>query len=282
MRYTLRLNGRSVPPQHGASHRMKILVAIKQVPERDAQIRIASQGDLAGKWIDEDELTYTINEPDAYALEEALRQKEKHGGEVTVITAGPARASQVLREALAKGADRAIHLEDDKFVQLDSANTARAIATAVAEENFDLIVTGLQSDDFGSAQTGVLLAEILGLPHATIIIGIEKTDDGLHLKRELEAGHYQFIDMKLPAVLTIQSGINKLRYATLIGIKQAKMKPMRKVAWAEVEAKLSKNQQQIERLYIPQKQKKTEMIQGSPGEAARKLVEYLKNEARVI
>ncbi|MGA7317852.1 MAG: electron transfer flavoprotein subunit beta, partial [Silvibacterium sp.] len=140
----------------------------------------------------------------------------------------------------------------------------------------------LQSDDYGCAQTGVLLAEILGLPHATIIIGIEKTDDGLHLKRELEAGHYQFIDMKMPAVLTIQSGINKLRYATLIGIKQAKMKPMRKVGWADIEAKLSKNQQEIERLYIPQKQKKTEMIQGSAGEAARKLVEYLKNEARVI
>jgi electron transfer flavoprotein beta subunit len=256
---------------------MKILVCIKQVPQKDAPLKLNDNG----TWVRED-VSYEVNEPDAYALEEALRQKEKHGGEVTVITAGPARASQVLREALAKGADRAIHLEDDKFVRLDSANTARAIAAAAAEENFDLIVTGLQSDDYGCAQTGVLLAEILSLPHATIIIGIEKTDNGLHLKRELEAGHYQFIDMKMPAVLTIQSGINKLRYATLIGIKQAKMKPMRKVGWADIEAKLSKNQQEIERLYIPQKQKKTEMIQGSAGEAARKLVEYLKNEARVI
>jgi electron transfer flavoprotein beta subunit len=260
---------------------MKILVCIKQVPQKDAPLKLNDDS----TWIRED-VSYEVNEPDAYALEEALRQKEKHGGEVTVITAGPARASQVLREALAKGADRAIHLEDDKFVRLDSANTARAIAAAVApplsDDNFDLIVTGLQSDDYGCAQTGVLLAEILGLPHATIIIGIEKTDGALHLKRELEAGHYQFIDMKMPAVLTIQSGINKLRYATLIGIKQAKMKPMRKVTWAEVESKLSRNQQEIERLYVPQKQKKTEMIQGSAGEAARKLVEYLKNEARVI
>ena len=256
---------------------MKILVCIKQVPQKDAPLKLNE----AGTWIRED-ISYEVNEPDAYALEEALRQKEKHGGEVVVITAGPARAQQVLREALAKGADRAIHLEDDKFVQLDSTNTARAIAAAVAEENFDLIVTGLQSDDFGAAQTGVLLAEILGLPHATIIIGIEKTDGGLHLKRELEAGHYQFIDMKLPAVLTIQSGINKLRYASLLGIKQAKTKPVRKVAWAEVEGRLSKNQQVIERLYIPEKQKKTEMIQGTAAEAARKLVEYLKNEARVI
>src|SRR5579862_2234895 len=256
---------------------MKILVCIKQVPQKDAPLRLNE----SGTWI-RDDVSWETNEPDAYALEEALRQKEKHGGEVVAITAGPARAQQVLREALAKGADRAIHLEDDRFAQMDAANTARAIAAAIEGENFDLIVTGLQSDDFGAAQTGVLLAEILGLPHATIIIGIEKTDSGLHLKRELEAGHYQFIDMPTPAVLTIQSGINKLRYASLIGIKQAKNKPLRKVTWAEVEPKLSANQQQIQRLYIPEKQKKTQMIEGPAGEAAKKLVEYLKNEARVI
>jgi electron transfer flavoprotein beta subunit len=256
---------------------MKILVCIKQVPQKDAPLKLNE----AGTWIRED-VSYEVNEPDAYALEEALRQKEKHGGEVVVITAGPARAQQVLREALAKGADRAIHLEDDRFVHLDSVNTARAIAAAIAEENFDLIVTGLQSDDFGAAQTGVLLAEVLGLPHATIIIGIEKTDSGLRLKRELEAGHYQWIDLPMPAVLTIQSGINKLRYASLIGIKQAKTKPLRKVAWAEVEPKLGQNLQQIERLYVPVKQKKTEMVEGPPAEAARKVVEYLKNTARVL
>src|SRR5271165_4524439 len=256
---------------------MKILVCIKQVPQKDVPLKLNDDG----TWIRED-VSYEVNEPDAYALEEALRQKEKHGGEVTVITAGPARASQVLREALAKGADRAIHIEDDKFVRLDSANTARAIAAAVAEENFDLIVTGLQSDDYGCAQTGVLLAEILGLPHATIIIGIEKTDDGLHLKRELEAGHYQFIDMKLPAVLTIQSGINKLRYATLIGIKQAKMKPLRKVTLAEVQSAMGGNLQKIEKLYVPQKSKNTEFLEGPPAEVAKKLVEKLKNELRVI
>src|SRR6202046_4859361 len=256
---------------------MKILVCMKQVPQKDAPLKLNE----SGTWIRED-VSYEVNEPDAYALEEALRQKEKHGGEVVVITAGPARSQQVLREGLAKGADRAIHLEDDKFVQLDSANTARAIAAAVAEENFDLIVTGLQSDDFGAAQTGVLLAEILGLPHATIIIGIEKTDSGLHLKRELEAGHYQFIDMPTPAVLTIQSGINKLRSASLIGIKQAKNKPLRKVAWAEVQSAIGENLQKIERLYIPQKTKKTEHIEGSPAEIAKKLVDKLRNELRVL
>jgi electron transfer flavoprotein beta subunit len=256
---------------------MKILVCIKQVPQKDAPLKLNE----AGTWIRED-VSYEVNEPDAYALEEALRQKEKHGGEVVVVTAGPARTQQVLREALAKGADRAIHLEDDRFATLDAANIARALAASIAGEAFDLIVTGLQSDDFGYAQTGVLLAEVLDWPHATIIIGIEKTDAGLRLKRELEAGRYQHVDVPLPAVLTIQSGINKLRYATLIGIKQAKLKPLRKVTWAEVEAKLGKNQQRIERLYVPVKQKKTEMLEGAPAEVARKLVEQLKNQARVI
>ncbi len=128
------------------------------------------------------------NEPDAYALEEALRQKEKHGGEVAAITAGPARAGQVLREALAKGADRAIHLEDDRFAQMDAANTARAIAAAIEGENFDLIVTGLQSDDFGAAQTGVLLAEILGIPHATSLLASRRRIQGSSLSGSWRPG----------------------------------------------------------------------------------------------
>jgi electron transfer flavoprotein beta subunit len=256
---------------------MKILVCLKQVPQKDAALKLND----AGTWICED-IAYELNEPDAYALEEALRQKQQHGGEVAVVTAGPARAQQVLREALAKGADRAIHLEDDRFVSLDAANIARAIAASIAAEPFDLIFTGLQSDDFGAAQTGVLLAEVLGWPHATIIVKIEKTDSGLRLERELEAGLSQRVDIALPAVVTIQSGINKLRYATLLGIKQAKLKPLRKVAWAEIESHLGKSGQRIERLYVPVKQKKTEMLTGAPSDAAKKLVEALKNTAGVI
>ena len=148
---------------------MKILVCMKQVPQKDAPLKLND----SGTWIRED-LSYEVNEPDAYALEEALRQREKHGGEVVVITSGPARAQQVLREALAKGADRAIHLEGDAFVGLDAFNTAKAFAAVVKEENFDLIFTGLQSDDYGFAQTGVILAELMGWPHATIIMQIEK------------------------------------------------------------------------------------------------------------
>ena len=255
---------------------MKILVCMKQVPQKDAPLKLNE----AGNWIREG-TSYEVNEPDAFALEEALQQKEKAGGgEVVVITSGPARAQQVLREALAKGADRAIHLEDDSFVGLDALNTARAFAAAIKDEKFDMIFTGLQSDDYGFAQTGVILAELLGWPHATIIMEIKKSSSqassneatGIRVKRELEAGFFQYVDMPLPAVLTIQSGLNKLRYATLIGIKQAKNKPLRKVTHAEIESALGPNQQKIERLYVPQKTKQTEMLQGPPAEIAKKLV----------
>ena len=256
---------------------MRILVCMKQVPQKDAPLKLNE----SGTWIRED-VSYEVNEPDAYALEEALRQKEKHGGEVVVITAGPARAQQVLREALAKGADRAIHLEDPAFVTLDAANIARAFAAAIKDEKFDLVFTGLQSDDFGFAQTGVILAELLGWPHATIIMQIEKADGGIKVKRELEAGFFQYVEMPLPAVLTIQSGINKLRYATLIGIKQAKNKPLRKVALTDVQTSLAANQLNIQKLYVPQKTKRTEMLEGPPGDIARKLTEKLKNEVRVL
>ena len=250
---------------------------MKQVPQKDAPLKLNE----SGAWIRED-VSYEVNEPDAYALEEALRQKEKHGGEVVVITAGPARSQQVLREALAKGADRAIHLEDQAFVGLDALNTAKAFSAAIKDEQFDLIFTGLQSDDYGFAQTGVMLAELLGWPHATIIMQIEKTDGGIKVKRELEAGFFQFVEMPLPAVLTIQSGINKLRYATLIGIKQAKNKPVRKVGLAEIQQAIGGNMQKIERMYVPQKTKKTEFLEGPPAELAKKLVEKLKNEIRVL
>ena len=258
---------------------MKILVCMKQVPQKDAPLKLNE----SGTWIRED-VSYEVNEPDAYALEEALRQKEKHGGEVVVITSGPARAQQVLREGLAKGADRAIHLEDPGFVGLDAFNTAKAFAAAIKDEQFDLIFTGLQSDDYGYAQTGVVLAEILGWPHATIIMHIEKSDAGsiIRVKRELEAGFFQNVEIPLPAVLTIQSGINKLRYATLIGIKQAKNKPLRKVTLDEVKASLGENMQKIEKLYVPQKTKKTEMIEGAPADVAKKLVQKLKDEVRVL
>src|SRR5262249_35424946 len=157
-----------------------------------------------------------------------------------------------------------------------------AFVAAIQDEQFDLVFTGLQSDDYGFAQTGVILAELLGWPHATIIMQIEKTQAGIKVKRELEAGYFQFVEIPLPAVLTIQSGINKLRYATLMGIKQAKNKPLRKLALAEIEQGTGPNLQKIERMYIPQKSKKTDYLEGTATEVAKVLVEKLRNEIRVL
>jgi electron transfer flavoprotein beta subunit len=255
---------------------MKILVAIKQVPERDAQIRIAADG----RWIDEDDLSYTINEPDAYALEEALQLKEKNGtGEVIVVCAGPERVQSTLREALAKGADRAIHIEADNLTGLDTLSVAQILADAIKPESPDLILTGLQSDDLGLGQTGVVLAELLSIPSATIIMHVEPTATGLKVKRELEDGWFQHVEMPLPALLTIQSGGNKLRYATLMGIKKAKTKELKTVATSVASTKPAIT---LERVYLPEKQKKTEMLTGSPTEIANKIVEKLKFEVRVI
>src|SRR6202451_3696848 len=163
---------------------MKIAVCIKQVPAKDAPLRIADDG----VWIRETDIGFETNEPDGFALEEALRLKEKHGGEVVAVSMGPERAKQTIKEALAKGADRGIHVADNEFFKLDPLSSARSLAAAIEKENFDLILTGLQSDDQGFGQTGVLLAELLGRPHATIIMAIEILDGRMKLKRELEHG----------------------------------------------------------------------------------------------
>src|SRR5229473_2655713 len=205
---------------------MKIIVSIKQAPARDSLLRINS----AGTWIQDDDLSFEINEPDAYALEEALQLKEKHGGEVVALCADPARAAQTIREALAKGADRAIHIEEENLNTLDTLGVAKLLAGAVKAENPDLILTGLQSDDLGYGQTGVVLAELMGWPSSTIIMQVEIQPGKVRVKRELEDGWFQHIEMPLPAVLTIQSGLNKLRYATLMGIKKAKTKEIKVIS----------------------------------------------------
>jgi electron transfer flavoprotein beta subunit len=258
---------------------MKIIVCIKQVPSKDSALRLNENS----TWIRESDLSYEMNEPDAYALEAALQLKEKHGGEVIVLSVGPARVQQVIREALAKGADRAIHSEADTAANLDGYSVAQMMAEAIRREGFDLIATGLQSDDLGLGQTGVVLAELLGIPHATIIMEVQVADGGLKVKRELEAGWFQWVEMPLPALLTIQSGINKLRYATLMGIKKAKTKEIRRLTPAELGVALeAAGRQRLLRIYVPVKTKKTELIEGPPKEAAAKLVERLRNEARVL
>ena len=256
---------------------MKIIVAIKQVPDRDAQVRI----DGSGKWIEEADIQYALNEPDAYALEEALQLKEKHGGEVVVLSAGPERIGATIREALAKGADRAISIACDDLGAHDALGVARLLAAAIKPENPDLLLTGLQSEDLGLGQTGVIVAELLGLPHATLILHVEKTDAGFKVKRELEEGWFQTIEMPTPAVLTIQSGGNKLRYATLMGIKRAKTKEVRQLAARDLDAG-STPVVTLEKVTLPLKQKSTQMLAGTAQQAAAALVEKLKFEVRVL
>ena len=252
---------------------MKIAVCIKQVPTREWQPRLNE----AKTWIREGDASFEMNEPDAYALEEGLRLKEKHGGEVVVCAAGPARSAQVLREALARGADRGIHVESEALASADAFALADALAAAMRDERFDLVLAGLQSDDQGHAQVGVVLAERLDVPHATIIMEVQVDEGQLRVKRELEGGWFQWVAMPLPALLTIQSGINQLRYATLKGIMAAKKKEIRRVAPAAAEAR-----QEIVSLYLPQKSKKTVLIEGTPQDAARDLVRRLRDEARAL
>jgi electron transfer flavoprotein beta subunit len=255
---------------------MKIAVCIKQVPTREWQPRLND----AGTWIREQDATYELNEPDAYALEEALRLREKHNGEVVVCAAGPARVQQVIREALARGADRAIHVEDEALASADATITSAALAAAMSDERFDLVLTGLQSDDQGHAQVGVMLAERLQIPHSTIIMEVQIEGQGasLRVKRELEGGWFQWISMPLPALLTIQSGINQLRYATLKGIMAAKKKEIKKVPMPSGLAAA----QQIVALALPTRSKQTHMITGSAPEAAKDLIKRLREEARAL
>jgi electron transfer flavoprotein beta subunit len=256
---------------------MKIVVAIKQVPSRDSQLRISS----SGTWIEESDLSHEINEPDAYALEAALQLKEKHGGEVIALCGAPARARQTILEALAKGADRAVHIEEE-MGGLDPLSAARLLAAAIQTESPDLVLTGLQSDDLGYGQTGVILAELLGLPHATLIMQVAVEGSGIRVKRELEDGWFQHVDMPLPALLTIQSGISKLRYATLMGIKKAKTKEIKRLTAAGLGATAGAAAITVDRIYLPERTKRTQLFEGSPKEAAAQLVEKLKFEARVI
>jgi electron transfer flavoprotein beta subunit len=259
---------------------VKIVLCLKQIPSRDAVLKVNS----TATWIDQADLSYEVNEPDIYALEAALQLKEKHGGEVVVCSLGPARVAQAIKESLAKGADRAIHLEDPAFDNLDVLGTARVLAAAIGKENPDLVLTGLQSEDSGFAQTGVILAELLRLPHSTIIMEILVEDGGLKVKRELEAGWFEWIEVPLPALLTIQSGINKPRYATLKGIITAKNKPIQKLNLQHLDlaADLLSPCQQISRFYVPERNAQTEFVEGSPQEIAVRLVDKLKNEVGVL
>jgi len=252
---------------------MKIFVCIKQVISRESPLRVNEEAN----WIRSRNAEYELNESDSYALEAGLRLKEMYGGKVVVCSAGPERVSQLLREGLARGADSAIHVLSDDLETGDGFAIAEALACGLCDERPDLVLTGLQSDDRGFASTGVALAELLRIPHSTIIVDIEISDNVVRVKRELEGGWFQWISMPLPALLTIQSGINQLRYATLKGIMAAKKKQIRTVAGQAVTMR-----HRVLSLYAPEKTKQTTMIEGTPEEVSRELVRLLREEAGAI
>ncbi len=262
---------------------MKIVVCIKQVPEREARLRVASDG----KSIDESGVPTEINESDQYALEAGLRLAEKEGGEVVVACLGPDGAEEAIRRALAMGAAQALHLNDPAFEGGDAAATARALAAAIEPEAPDLVLAGLQSDDAGWAQTGVLIAGHLGWPSATIVMEIQPEGEKIKVKRELESGWFQWVRLPLPAVLTIQSGINTVRYATLKGIMGAKKKEIKKLGPGDLGLEpdavgTAGRRVQVTRLYVPEKTAEAEILEGDPKTAAGALVEKLQKEAKVL
>jgi len=251
---------------------------MKQVASKDAILRINKDG----TWIEEGDLSFEVNESDGYALEEALRVREKRGGEVIVCSMGPQRAKSVIKDALARGADRAIHVVGDNLTHLSPYAAAGVLAAAIRDEQPNLIMTGLQSDDYGYAQTGVIMAELLGMPHATIVIELDASGDQLRVKRELESGWYQWYSMPTPALLTIQSGISQIRYATLKGIMAAKKKEIKEVS-AAAEIVDRPSHQQLKKVYLPQKTKQTQLLGNGDAKAgAVALAEKLHVEARVF
>ena len=254
---------------------MKIAVLIKQVPGSESALPIND----SQNWIDESSVTFVMNPPDNYALEEALILKEKIGeGEVVIVSMGPNRVQKVIREGLAKGADRGIHLLQEGKIENDPLSVSKKISTALKEENFDLILSGLQSDDTGMSQTGVLIGEFLGMSTATLVVETKIENDHIRLKKELESGWYQWVVLPIPASISIQSGINTPRYPSLKGIMGAKKKEIKCISG---DLKLDQSQN-IENISLPQKSKQTEIIEADVDSAVSRIMEILKSDVKVL
>jgi len=263
---------------------MKIISCIRPVPDPASRLVINE----SKTWIKDQDLSLVANEADNYALEEALRLKEKHGGEVIAISLGREGDAKLLRAALAMGADRAIHLVDDKFRSTDEFAVAEVLAKAIQRDGgADVVLTGVQSDDLGSGATGVMLAEFLGCAHATVVIAVDAEPEKgtLTVKRELEGGFAETAEVTTPAVLTIQYGINQPRYASLKGSMAAKKKEFKvwnaaEIRWAGFDT--SGPLTEIREISIPEKKSQVEIISGTPEEAVTTLVEKLRKDAKVI
>ena len=257
---------------------MKICVLVKQVPDKDSNIRIGSDG-LS---IESQNLNLITNESDNYAIEEALLLKEKHNAEVVICSLGKESSIQVIKDALSKGADRGLFIEDDSNNELDILNISKIFSKVLESENFDLIFTGLQSDDIGNGQLGVLIAEHLNMSHASLAMetNIENSEK-IKIKRELENGWFQWASLNFPASITIQSGINKPRYASLRGIMMMKKKTIDVKKLSELDVQTDKKIS-LKSLYIPQQTKETEKIEGSTDEVVDRVYSILKEDLQII
>jgi len=253
---------------------MKIAVLVKQVFGSESALQITDDS----KWVNEDNASFVMNPPDNYAIEEALVIKEKLGeGEVVIVSQGPTRVQKVIREGLAKGADRGIHIEESGLIETDPLLIAKSIVSAIKDENFDLILSGLQSDDTGMGQTGVLVGELLNMSVATLAIETDIDKEKIRVKRELESGWFQWVTLGSSASITIQSGINQPRYPSLKGIMGAKKKEIK-----VVESLVMDKKQSMDKVFVPQASKETEIIDTDINLAVDRIVEILKTEVKVF
>ena len=253
---------------------MKIAVLVKQVIGSESALEISPDQ----KWIEESNATFVMNPPDNYAIEEAMQIKEKFGdGEVVIVSMGPQRVQKVIREGLSKGADRGIHIATQESKSIDPLNVAKNISDALRQENFDLILSGLQSDDAGMGQTGVLIGELLDMSTATLAIETDIDQEKIKVKRELESGWFQWVTLDAPASVSIQSGINQPRYPSLKGIMGAKKKEIKVIS-----ASMEKSKQDFDKIFVPQKSKETEVIDADVDSSVDRIVEILRSEIKVF
>ena len=253
---------------------MKIAVLVKQVVGSESALEISQDQ----KWIDDSSATFVMNPPDNYAIEEAMLIKEKIGvGEVVIVSMGPQRVQKVIREGLSKGADRGIHIEIESLKEIDPLYTSKVLAETLRDENFDLILSGLQSDDSGMGQTGVLLGELLNMSTATLAIETNIDQNKIRVKRELESGWFQWVELEFPASVSIQSGINQPRYPSLKGIMGAKKKEIKVIPAPQVEKR-----QSISEIFVPKKSKETEFIETDIDSTVERIIEILKTEVKVF
>ena len=253
---------------------MKIAVLVKQVVGSESALEISQDQ----RWINESSATFIMNPPDNYAIEEAMLIKEKLGaGEVVIVSMGPQRVQKVIREGLSKGADRGVHIETQDLKEIDPLYISKVFAETLRDENFDLILSGLQSDDNGMGQTGALLGELLNMSTATLVIETDINQNKIRVKRELESGWFQWVELASPSSISIQSGINQPRYPSLKGIMGAKKKEIKMIPAPQVEKK-----QSISEIFVPKKSKETEFIETDIDSTVERIVDILKTEVKVF